>query len=988
MKIVIRKYGYHIAICMIALIIFAANYKPGTFLTGWDSLQTELNPGLAVKRAIFSVWEEYQSFGLVSGMAHAADLVRALVLYPLSFIVPAAVMRYLFHTAMLLVGGIGMFELLQYTGLSGKRKLFAFIGALFYMLNFGTVQILYIPFEPFSIFLGMAPWQILAFIRYIKRDRKYALPVLTIINILATPQAYVQTIFVVYMLLLAGITAGMSISHRSQRFIKRAVAAAFIIITLNLFWILPQIYFLKTSEKVVENAKISQIMTDDVYYQNKEKSTFSHFFRMEGYYYDLAVGNKETLFLPWKDYFQHAELLIVSYMVAGIWIVGMLKKNKYRMPFLIVMGMVAVAFLLAIPPFSWINMLIRMNHTVNQIFRAPFTKFIIPYALAASFFFAYGVELISDRVDRIFRPVRHAHYTPVSSLTVSVTHYVAALSAVAMLTVCALPVFTGNMFAPSLKVAIPDEYMRLMQFFNKEDHNKRVALLPDYTFWGWFVHDWGYTGSGFLWYGIEQPIVSRNFDYWSSKSESYFWETKDVTENGNREAFEKLLEKYDIDYLVLDLSLAPVTGTAQRIQYDKVRAMLASSDKVSLVKKLPHIMVYQVDRHTPVNAFVSVAKSLPDIGPYVDVMNSDTAYLENGIYKTTDAAHVYYPFINLMTQVRTSDAGWHIGEDEKYVFANAAVPYAVAGYEISKKISTEQIVFNTDEVISVPKEQSKAVVYNDSVIAYVPKSRVGSYAPYNTEIDNCGVPGADYSLTKKGGSAEVTSSDGAIGCFTYTIPPAKAGDGMLIHIRNTNIQGRRPFFYLLNNATKQSYIEDRLQSDSDYFVVPPQSSAGQGYLMIFNNNSYENMTSVNRIDGITIYMLPMNEIQSIIMKQKGYSAPTPTFSDTFASGKAQYFDYVVRTTETDATIILYQQYHPGWQAYAVSNDTFVNRYAPFLKGTRVGSHMPINNWANGWDIKGNAKSQTYVLIFWPQYLEFAGLAILIMAMPVFLRKSY
>ena len=86
-----------------------------------------------------------------------------------------------------------------------------------------------------------------------------------------------------------------------------------------------------------------------------------------------------------------------------------------------------------------------------------------------------------------------------------------------------------------------------MDYFKNIDKNKRIALLPDHTFWGWFYHRWGYNGSGFLWYGIEQPIVSRTFDSWSSKSEGYFWEMKTAAEAENVEQFEAVEGDEDRD---------------------------------------------------------------------------------------------------------------------------------------------------------------------------------------------------------------------------------------------------------------------------------------------------------------------------------------------------------------------------------------------------------------------------------------------------------
>ncbi|MDO9027555.1 MAG: hypothetical protein Q7U68_01665, partial [Candidatus Roizmanbacteria bacterium] len=113
MKSFFLKHKYYFFIFFIVLVIFLTNYKAGTYLSGWDNLQTELNPGLAVKRAFFSVWEEYQSFGLTAGMAHAADLPRAVFLWIMSFVLPQNMVRYFYHMLMLLLGGLGTFKVIK-----------------------------------------------------------------------------------------------------------------------------------------------------------------------------------------------------------------------------------------------------------------------------------------------------------------------------------------------------------------------------------------------------------------------------------------------------------------------------------------------------------------------------------------------------------------------------------------------------------------------------------------------------------------------------------------------------------------------------------------------------------------------------------------------------------------------------------------------------------------------------------------------------------
>src|SRR3989344_4499338 len=163
------------AIILLWIILFITNFAYGKYLLGWDSLQTELNPLLAIKRALFSSWQEYQSLGLTAGMGHAADLPRAIVLFIASFVLPQEMIRYTFHMFMVLIAALGMYKLMENTFKSEHTngntiKVIAFVGALSYIFNFFVIELMALPFESFSVFAAALPWQILVFLRILTRS--------------------------------------------------------------------------------------------------------------------------------------------------------------------------------------------------------------------------------------------------------------------------------------------------------------------------------------------------------------------------------------------------------------------------------------------------------------------------------------------------------------------------------------------------------------------------------------------------------------------------------------------------------------------------------------------------------------------------------------------------------------------------------------------------------------------------------------------------
>ena len=121
MKKIFYNFFPDIILTLVVAVFFLANYTPGTFLMGWDNVQVDLNPVLGLKRSFYGVWQEYQGLGLLGGMSHSADLIRSVLIYFASKIIPQAVIRYAYHFVMLLMGGIGSYKLINY--LLGEKNL-------------------------------------------------------------------------------------------------------------------------------------------------------------------------------------------------------------------------------------------------------------------------------------------------------------------------------------------------------------------------------------------------------------------------------------------------------------------------------------------------------------------------------------------------------------------------------------------------------------------------------------------------------------------------------------------------------------------------------------------------------------------------------------------------------------------------------------------------------------------------------------------------
>ena len=136
---------------------------------------------------------------------------------------------------------------------------------------------------------------------------------------------------------------------------------------------------------------------------------------------------------------------------------------------------------------------------------------------------------------------------------------------------------------------------------------------------------------------------------------------------------------------------------------------------------------------------------------------------------------------------------------------------------------------------------------------------------------------------------------------------------------------------------------------------------GLGYSLILDSISIGNMVSRNSIEEISINPIPYRFLTSIkftktdiLNELKGKLITSLAIHNNIG-----FYQVELEQVNNDSIIYLSQSYNPGWIA--------------FTNG-KILDHVLVNDWANGWKIDGQTSKVT--IIFWPQYLEFLGFALL------------
>ncbi len=974
----IKKYWPQVVLYLLVLIISLTNYSSDTWLSGWDNLHPEFNFWLNIKRSIFAVWQEYQGLGLLGGMGHAADLPRQIFLWITSVFVPQNFIRYFYHFLMLFIGPLGVYFLLKdiilerFSDFSTSGEYFAhprgvfsasLIGAIFYLFNLATVQMFYVPFEPYSAHFGFLPWLFWANLNYLKKGNKKSLIILFITNFLSVPQGYVATFFLVYLMSLSILLIQLI---WNRKYLVRILVIFLLTFIVNAYWLLPNVYYVYKKADVTISAKINQLSTEDNLLRNRKYGTITDTILLKGFWLDNVEMDKEGLtryqFEDWKKYFDNQSFKLISYILFGLSLTGVLyslmKKIKEAIVFIPVLFLSFTVLANGAPFFSFFSSIFYKLPLFSQIFRFPYTKFAILTAFNYSIFFALGCMAVVFLIDRIIN--RKVIFFALSVIPIIYLY----------------PIVNGGLFYNKNKAEIPYEYFQVFNYFKKQNKNERIANFPQYTFWGWNFYRWNYSGSGFLWYGIEQPILDRAFDVWSREDENYYWEISQAVYSGNQKLFESLLEKYQISWLLVDDNVLTYSS-AKALYLTQLKEILDYSTKVKLAESFGKIKIYQVELDSKPKDFIFFAENLPVIRPAYKWNNYDKGYEEYGTYLTQNSnlkaeeskETIYYPFRTLFTGRKQDELEFGIKDNTDNFSFTAKIPTELVGAklvipeikieEVSEIDSSDQskVSFKYPEVYLdgelIQSEVSLALPYIREGNLEVRVPKIQGYYSYNLQpfdfaqgkpktCDGFNKGEYKHDLVKEDGEELLRlTSLGSSNCLDFDLPNLTQRLGYLITVENRNVEGKSLLFAVINKNSQRADLETYLPKSQPilstseeswlrklglppsevslgggvstaYFVVPPMEQFATGYTLHLDNISIGRVKTVNDLGRITVNPIPYRFLTGLkIVKDS---------SDSSTSG--EYFAHP-RGDLTVSAIpeVSYRVEHPNPSFYQVSLDS-------------------------------------------------------------------
>lgn len=584
----------------ISLILCIANYRSGTFLSGWDTLHPEFNFPLALRRALFGVFRPEQGLGAPAAHSHMADLPHILILYILDFLLPMSFLRYAYIFLCLIAGPLGMYLFLQKHLL--HKKLPSLLGALFYLLNLGTVQTFNVPFEMFTTLYATLPFVFLFASSFIieSEHRRRNLFLFSLAIFFTAPAAYAATLWYIFFLAFVSyflIFALVLKSGIKERFRSISILIG-VVLAINAFWILPNISYITTHGKEVSQTNINKLFSEEAFLKNKEVGTFPEILLLKTFYFDWAIysGGEEfsDLLSPFIQHLKNPLIISVGYIFSGLALLGLIYSFRAKRAISLSLAPVLAISLFFLvnhnPPTGFLFAFLQQTFPLFQeAFRFPGDKILNIYLFIFSIFFAFSQLFLIEKLRMLGRQK---------------LQYASAVFVTALLLYYLWPAFSGNLIHPRMRIQIPKEYFDLFSYMNQQEEKGRVANLPIHSLWGWVYHDWwskkasSFQGSGFLSFGIPQPLLERDFDRWEITNEGYFREMSYAIYAKDSNLVRDVIRKYQIAFLLLDTSVVAPGVPPRSLFFEETKQLLntlVDNGVINAPSKIgPHVSVYHV----------------------------------------------------------------------------------------------------------------------------------------------------------------------------------------------------------------------------------------------------------------------------------------------------------------------------------------------------------------------------------------------------------
>jgi hypothetical protein len=553
-KFLLNNWG-KLLLALLLVVISVLSFKTGYSYISSDNYSPDLNPLLTIERSIISpAWRSYRVLGFASE-SEQADVFRSMFYYILDFVLPTWSLSQVFALLCFTVGS--WFTALLSCNLFkdfGKKKyseLVFLLSGIIYITTLWTVWVYYLNMFPYISQFGFLPLLVWSIYRLIK-DFNWKNALITFVcSIVFTSTCVIATLFVVDIVVISFLTLVFAIfnSRNIKEILKKTILTILLFICTQLFWILPFVHYTVNVSGDIMNSYVNRSITTsviDLESQEQDAVNSAKLFTRTV----LETQDDEYVFQYAEDYatydFYDVVGLLPAILVVILLVGSILKKNWiFTILSITVIGIWFVMKNIN-PPlgnvFLWFQEYIPL---FKQVFRWASSKTGNVYLFLLSICASLGFVFIIDFLSSFFKKGLKITFIILATLFFTIPTFFYAQY-----------LFTGETFPQRSLVQVPQEYYDIKDYLEENDQiSQRILYLPPANNNYFRTYDWGFWGSNFISYILPNPVMDLSSAIGSKFGEDAVLEITQAFRAKDVVKFEQLIDKYNIEYLLIDKSL-------------------------------------------------------------------------------------------------------------------------------------------------------------------------------------------------------------------------------------------------------------------------------------------------------------------------------------------------------------------------------------------------------------------------------------------------
>ena len=561
MKKFLKKNWGRILLFILLITICILSFSKGKYLLGNDNYSPELNPSLTIERSIESpAWRSYRVLGFGSE-SEQADIFRSMFFWVTEKVLPRESLGQVFALMCLFIGSwfIGELGLLLNKDFFKKEysQLVFLLSSIIYITTLWTPWIYSFHMSPFVSQYGLLPLLLFTIYLYLREPDTKRLLLVFLSGILFSSSCVIATIFFVDIVLIVFFVIYFAFVLNKGKKFKKGLKGILKILTIllitQLFWLLPFMIYTVNNTGGIFSSYSNRSITANTIDLEREMLTAKNSARLYTRVLNTVADNEGTmLFSLSENYVNYDFYKVFSYIPIFFSVVGLIfliVKKEWK---LLIFWILAIVSWFLIKngnaPIGGIYIWLQENIAIfRQVLRWVSSKLGNIYLFAIAFTSTFGIVFFLDFLTSFFKKkgIKLSIFVVSISLLLGLQLFYGEF------------LFTNNLFPErSLIEDIPDEYFKLGEYIEKEGiEQKRIYYAPPSNNGYFREYDWGFVGSVFLNYIIPNPLMDLSLAIGSAAGEKAIYELEDAYLSGDIESLKVYLEKYDVEYLLIDRNL-------------------------------------------------------------------------------------------------------------------------------------------------------------------------------------------------------------------------------------------------------------------------------------------------------------------------------------------------------------------------------------------------------------------------------------------------